>query len=269
MSALVVHSRHDLAKVLADLPRPLALVPTMGALHAGHASLVAEARKVAASVVVSVFVNPLQFGDAGDLDRYPRTLDADVALVGAHGGDVVWAPSTCDMYPDGDPLVRVSPGPAGSTLEGASRPGHFEGMLTVVTRLFGLVRPDLAFFGEKDAQQLVLVKRAAKDLELGVRVVGVPIVRAADGLALSSRNIRLSPAEREAALAIPRALATGSLESARAVLAAEPGLVVDYVEVVDPDTFASATDPTYGILCIAASAGSTRLIDNTTISGDL
>ena len=259
----VAHTRAELAAARAALPAPVVLVPTMGALHAGHRALVARARELAGpagSVVVSVFVNPLQFGEAADLDRYPRTLTADVELVTEAGGDLVWAPSVDDVYAGGPPLVTVSAGPAGAVLEGAARPGHFDGMLTVVAKLLGSVRPHVAVFGAKDAQQLSLVRRMVRDLDLGVAVEAVETVRDDDGLALSSRNRFLSPAERQAGLALPRALATGTLDGARAVLAAEPGIALDYVEQVDPDTFAPVRGGT-GLLVVAARVGATRLID--------
>jgi pantoate--beta-alanine ligase len=237
----------------------------MGALHEGHRTLVRRARDLADAVVVSVFVNPLQFGRNEDLDTYPRTLAADVAAITEEKGDLVWAPAVEDMYPDGEPLVHVSPGPMGEVLDGASRPGHFGGVLTVVAKLFGAVRPDVAVFGEKDAQQLALVRRMVRDLDLGITVEGVPTVREADGLALSSRNTYLSAQERQAGLAISRALRTGSLARARATLAAEPGLRVDYCELVDPETFTTLDRDSGGLLLIAAYAGTTRLIDNATI----
>ncbi|MFE3518325.1 pantoate--beta-alanine ligase [Streptomyces sp. NPDC059166] len=186
-----------------------AVVMTMGALHDGHATLIRAARAAAGpegQVVVTVFVNPLQFGEAADLDRYPRTLDADLAVASAAGADAVFAPSVEEVYPGGEPQVRITAGPMGERLEGASRPGHFDGMLTVVAKLLHLTRPDAAFFGQKDAQQLALVRRMVRDLDFGIDIVGVPTVRDPDGLALSSRNRFLSPEERRTALALPRAL---------------------------------------------------------------
>ena len=192
----VVHSRVEFFSAREQLSGPVGLVPTMGALHAGHEALMQAARPVSESVIVTVFVNPLQFGPAEDLGRYPRTLDADLARCEAAGVDLVWAPAVEDVYPGGDAVVRVDPGPLGERLEGATRPGHFAGALTVVAKFFGLVRPSVAFFGEKDYQQLALVRRMATDLELMVAVAGVPTVREDDGLALSSRNVYLSAADR-------------------------------------------------------------------------
>ncbi|MFE9722462.1 pantoate--beta-alanine ligase [Streptomyces sp. NPDC005794] len=186
-----------------------AVAMTMGALHDGHATLIRAARAAAGpdgQVVVTVFVNPLQFGEATDLDRYPRTLEADLAVASEAGADAVFAPSADDVYPGGEPEVRITAGPMGERLEGASRPGHFDGMLTVVAKLLHLTRPDAAFFGQKDAQQLALVRRMVRDLDFGIDIVAVPTVRDPDGLALSSRNRFLSAEERRTALALPRAL---------------------------------------------------------------
>jgi pantoate--beta-alanine ligase len=264
----VARSRSELAAARAALPGRVAVVMTMGALHEGHAELVRQARARADSVLVTVFVNPLQFGAGEDLDRYPRTLDADVELAVAHGADVVFAPTPDVVYPE-SPLVRVSAGPLGEVLEGASRPGHFDGVLTVVLKLLHLTRPDVALFGEKDAQQLACIRRMVRDLDLAVEVVGVPTVREPDGLALSSRNRYLSPAERTSALALSRALRTvvetGDAAAGRAVLDAEPGVVPDYLERVDPLTF--APDPQGALVVVAARVGTTRLIDNVTIIG--
>ncbi|WP_434594335.1 pantoate--beta-alanine ligase [Streptomyces sp. A5-4] len=191
---------------------PRAVVMTMGALHEGHASLVRAAREHAGpggSVVVTVFVNPLQFGAGEDLDRYPRTLDADLAVAAEAGADAVFAPSVDEVYPGGEPRIRIAAGPMGERLEGASRPGHFDGMLTVVAKLLHLTRPDIALYGQKDAQQLALIRRMTRDLNFPVEIVGVPTVREADGLALSSRNRFLAPAERRTALALSRALFAG------------------------------------------------------------
>jgi len=255
----------------------VALVPTMGALHAGHAALVATARsamRAGDAVVVSVFVNPLQFAPGEDLDRYPRTFDADLAVCADNGADIVFAPSVEEVYPGGEPSVTVHPGPLGSVLEGTTRPGHYRGVLTVVAKLFGLVRPDLAVFGQKDYQQLVLVRRMAADLCMGVQVVGADTVRETTGLAMSSRNSYLDPQDRAASTALSRALRAGAdlghrgagavVSAAREVLAAEPRLHVDYlaltsVDLDDPPASGEAR------LLVAAVVGSTRLIDNTAV----
>jgi pantoate--beta-alanine ligase len=265
----------DLRRLRADLPGPVALVPTMGALHEGHRTLVRAARHVAGSVVVSVFVNPTQFGPGEDFERYPRTWDDDLAALAQEGADVVFHPRVEEVYPPGAVGVTVDPGPLGSVLEGAVRPGHFAGVLTVVAKLFGLVRPDLALFGEKDYQQLTLIRAMARELALGVEVVGVPTVREDDGLALSSRNRYLDEGQRAAALTISAALRAGAAagrEGADAVLAAagaaldgEPTLVRDYLELTDPDL---GPVPPAGParLLVAARAGTTRLLDNVPVT---
>ena len=202
-------TRGELQLALDARPHPVGLVATMGALHAGHAALLDRARREIgpdAPLVASIFVNPLQFGPGEDLDRYPRTLDADLELCADHGVDVVFAPAVEEVYPGGDPQVTLDPGPLGGILEGATRPTHFAGMLTVVAKLFGLVRPDVAVFGEKDYQQLALIRRMVRDLCLGVAVVGAETVREPDGLALSSRNRFLDQSDRAQALALSRAL---------------------------------------------------------------
>ncbi|MFI6509579.1 pantoate--beta-alanine ligase [Streptosporangium sp. NPDC050855] len=253
----------------------LALVPTMGALHEGHRSLVRLARERADQVAVSIFVNPLQFGPAEDFSRYPRTFEADLEICRAEGVGIVFAPSAEEMYPPGR-QVGVSAGAMGSIVEGEFRPGHLDGVLTVVLKLFNLVRPDVAVFGQKDAQQLAMIRRMVADLNVPVTVVGAPTVREPDGLALSSRNRYLSPRDRQVALALSRALAEGSAErtaprvrgAARAVLDAEPSLALDYLVLVDPATFAEVGDDHAGeaILAVAARVGSTRLIDNVTLT---
>ena len=253
---------------------PVVLAPTMGALHDGHAQLLRAARTLAGprgSVIVSIFVNPLQFGPAEDLDRYPRTLDEDLAVCARAGADLVFAPSAAQMYPGGRPEVTVDPGPAGQRFEGEFRPGFFGGVLTVVLKLLHLTRPAVAVFGQKDAQQLTLVRRMVTDLNLDVVIEPVPTVRDDDGLATSSRNRYLSAADRAVALALPRALLAGQgaaargadavLAAARDVLRAEPALAVDYVALVDPGTFGPA-GPGPALLIAAARAGATRLIDN-------
>jgi pantoate--beta-alanine ligase len=249
----------------------------MGALHAGHAALVAEARDRvtgADAVVVSIFVNPLQFGPNEDLGRYPRTFDADLELCAEQGADVVFAPAVAEVYPGGEPQVTVEPGPLGAVLEGATRPGHFRGVLTVVAKLFGLVRPDLAVFGEKDYQQLVLVRRMVSDLCLGVDVVAGATVRESSGLALSSRNAYLDPEHHRAALALSRALRAGAeagfegrdhvLAAARAVLRGAHKVDIDYLALRSPDL---GEPPATGDarLLVAARVGTTRLIDNVAV----
>jgi pantoate--beta-alanine ligase len=265
----------DLRKLVGELPGPVALVPTMGALHEGHRTLVRAARERAGSVVVSVFVNPTQFGPGEDFERYPRTWDADLAALAEEGADVVFHPRVEEVYPPGAAGVTVEPGPLGSVLEGAVRPGHFAGVLTVVAKLFGLARPDLAFFGEKDYQQLTLIRAMARELALPVQVVGVPTVREDDGMALSSRNRYLEPGQRAAAAAISAALRAGAaagpdgaeavLAAARAVLEAEPSLLQDYLELTDTDLGpAPAAGPAR--LLVAARAGTTRLLDNAPVT---
>ena len=257
---------------------PLVLVPTMGALHEGHRALLRAAAREAAddgTVVVSVFVNPLQFGPGEDLDRYPRTLDDDLKMCAEEGVAAVFAPSAAEMYPGGEPAVTVDPGAGGAVLEGASRPGFFGGVLTVVLKLFSLVRPAVAVFGEKDAQQLAMVRRMVADLDLGVTIAPVPTVRDEDGLAMSSRNKYLSAAERATALALPRALHAGAraagagpdavLAAARRVLSLAPGVAVDYLSLVDPATFAPYPGRGPALLAVAARVGTTRLIDNVRI----
>ena len=227
----------------------IGLVPTMGALHAGHLSLLAAARAECSTVVMSLFVNPAQFGEPGDLNGYPRDEERDLAAAAEAGVDLVFAPSVEEMYPPGfQTWVDVTE--LGSMLEGEHRPGHFRGVATVCLKLFTIVRPDLAYFGQKDAQQVAVLRRLIADLALELELRALPTVRDADGLALSSRNGHLSPAERERALALPRALATRDPERARALL---DGLEVDYVEI-------APFDPP--VLAAAVRVGSTRLIDN-------
>ncbi len=293
------------------------LVPTMGALHEGHARLARTAFEQNDVVVASIFVNPLQFGDAVDLDRYPRTLDADLALLDAEGVDLAFAPSVEEVYPGGEPLVRVTAGPLGEKWEGASRPGHFDGALTVVAKLLHYAIPGAglsaagavgsavdsgtvvagavvsgaggglpayrAYFGQKDAQQLALVRRMVADLNFPVEIVGVPTVRSADGLALSSRNRFLSGEEREAALVLSRALSLLEkranahepldLDSAQALVASRPLVEPDYFEVVDPRTLEPLAENCRetpfrgeGLAIIAARVGPVRLIDNVLLS---
>ncbi len=251
---------------------PVAYVPPMGALHEGHAELMRTARAIGDVVVVSVFVNPTQFGPDEDFSRYPRTLDADLAMCEKEGVDIVFVPSADEMYPfgiDGGP--RVDPGPRGTVLEGASRPTHFHGVLTVVTKLLSIVRPSQAVFGEKDYQQLVLIRDLVRTLFLGVDIVPVPIVRESDGLALSSRNAYLTEAERRQALALSRALFAGRdaagdgaaavLAVAQEVLDAEPQVEVDYLALTDPELEAPPQRGEARLL-VASRVGATRLIDN-------
>jgi pantoate--beta-alanine ligase len=274
---LVARTRSELADALAGLRASggrVALVPTMGALHEGHASLVREARRLvgpADAVVVSIFVNPLQFGAGEDLDRYPRTFEADLAVCAREGADVVFAPAVDEVYPGGEPVVTVDPGPDSRSPEGRIRPGHFRGVLTVVAKLFGLVRPDLAVFGEKDYEQLTMIRRMVADLCMGVEVVGAPTVREPDGLALSSRNRYLGPEERELALSLSRALRAGQeaapsgpdavVDAGWSVLSTAPGVEVDYVVVAAPDLDGTPESGPARML-VAARIGSTRLIDN-------
>ncbi|UMG93891.1 pantoate--beta-alanine ligase [Nocardioides sp. TF02-7] len=291
----VARTRAELAEALG--PRrsqgSLALVPTMGALHEGHASLVRVARGRAGddgAVVVSIFVNPLQFGPGEDLDRYPRTFDADLEVCAREGVDVVFAPTVAEMYPGGvptgedSPAVTLDPGPLAGVLEGRTRPGHFRGVLTVVAKLFGLVRPDLAVFGEKDYQQLVLIRRMAEDLCLSgsvgpLEVVGAPTDREPDGLARSSRNRYLDEEQRLQATVLHRVLVAArrdavyglerALGAGRAELRAAQGVDLDYFEVRAPDLGELTDDAPPGTparALIAARVGSTRLIDNTALT---
>jgi pantoate--beta-alanine ligase len=275
---LLAHTREELSNLLASRRTtggPVALVPTMGALHEGHASLMRVARERAADgpVVVSVFVNPLQFGPGEDLDRYPRSLGADLELCEREGVDVVFMPSVDEVYPGGEPLVSVDPGPLATILEGEVRPGHFRGVLTVVAKLFGLVRPQVAMFGEKDYQQLVLLRRMSSDLCLEVEVVGAETVREPDGLALSSRNAYLSADERVQATALSRALyaarerATYGLPPARWAamrVLKEAGVELDYLAIRSPDLgeLDDYPDGAEARILVAARVGTTRLIDN-------
>ncbi len=246
------------AELSARRDGTIALVPTMGALHDGHASLLEAARTECDTVVMSLFVNPAQFAEPSDLERYPHDEEHDLERAREAGVDVVFAPAADEMYPAGfQTWVEVTE--LGAMLEGAHRPGHFRGVATVVLKLFTIVRPTHAYFGQKDAQQVEVIRRLIRDLALEIELCVLPIVRDEDGLALSSRNARLSPGERERALALPRALATGDPEAARSVLAASNGLVVDYVELADFDP---------PVLVGAVRVGSTRLIDNVILEGD-
>jgi pantoate--beta-alanine ligase len=268
----VVHTAPELRAALAGTTRT-AFVPTMGNLHAGHVSLVEQAKQHGQPVVASVFVNPLQFGAGEDFDRYPRDLDADAALLERAGADLVFTPATADFTPP-DRLTTVHVARLTDVLEGASRPGHFNGVATIVTKLFNTVQPDRAYFGEKDFQQLAVIRRMVADLDQPVDVVGCPIIRDDDGLALSSRNAYLSAEQRAAAMALPRALhetasaftgdADAAVLSLRRTLEGASGVRLDYAEVVDPETLA----PLEGVVegpaqaLVAAYVGDTRLIDN-------
>ncbi len=272
---LTVHSDPEklgrVTRALRTAGRKVVLVPTMGALHEGHLELIRRAKRLAGTVVVvSIFVNPLQFGANEDIDRYPRPLDADLDKLRAEGVDLAFTPGVEDMYPE-TPQITVQAGTLGDELEGAVRKGHFAGVLTVVAKLFNIVRPDMAFFGEKDYQQLTLIRRMVRELHMDVRVVGVPTIREADGLALSSRNVYLSPQQREAAVALSAALAAGrhaafdgveaALKAAGDVLAAQDGVDVFYVELRSLDLGPAPVSGDARML-VAAKVGDTRLIDN-------
>lgn len=276
---IVARTRAELWEALARLRSggsTTALVPTMGFLHEGHLSLVGRAAELADAVTVSVFVNPLQFGPSEDLASYPRDEARDLELLEGRGTALAFVPSTEEMYPNGEPRVTVSPGPQGTRLCGAFRPGHFRGVLTVVARLFGLFHPQVAVFGRKDFQQAVLIRRMVLDLELDVRVETAPIVREADGLALSSRNAYLNPRQRRdarglhAALLSARGLFAGGehraptlLREVRRVVAEHPLLELQYAEIVHPETLEDVDTARPGsVVAIAAFCGTTRLIDN-------
>jgi pantoate--beta-alanine ligase len=267
---VLVRTRAELAAARAELTGTLGLVPTMGALHAGHLANIERSRARAAHTAVSIFVNPMQFHQAADLQRYPRTLNSDLAACAAAGVDLVWAPDEATVYRGGPAAVRVTAGELADQLEGPNRPGHFDGVLTVVAKLFNSIRPDLAFFGEKDYQQLTLIRRMVLDLDLPVEVAGVPTVRDPDGLALSSRNVFLSATQRAHALALSRALeqarqhrstAGTALAAARQVLAAAEGVDVEYLELRDPQLGPAPVSGPARLL-VAARVGDVRLIDN-------
>jgi pantoate--beta-alanine ligase len=281
---VLAHTREELATLLSPARsggRRVGFVPTMGALHEGHASLCRAARErvsrdgQSGPVVVSIFVNPLQFGEGEDLDRYPRTLDADLEICASEGVDIVFAPSVAEVYPGGDPQVTVAPGPLAEVLEGRTRPGHFRGVLTVVAKLFGMVQPDVAVFGQKDYQQLALIRRMVLDLNMPVEIVGAETVREHDGLALSSRNRYLDPEQRAQAAALSRTLFAAqevahygpdvAIDAARAELRAAPGVDLDYLVITDPllgELPAAVPPGTEARILIAARVGTTRLIDN-------
>jgi pantoate--beta-alanine ligase len=271
----VVTTRADLRAALDAAPRPIGLVPTMGWLHAGHRELIARARAENATTVVSIFVNPRQFGDPADLERYPRNEARDVEICAEEGADLVFAPTVDEVYPPGfDSVVHV--GAVSRPLEGAARPGHFDGVATVVAILFNLVGAERAYFGQKDAQQLLVIRRMATDLAIPIEVVAHPTVREPDGLAMSSRNVHLSPTQRAAAPIIRRALLGArarhgggerSAEALRAamreILAEEPLANLDYVSIADASTLEELdTVDRPALLSMAVRFGSTRLIDN-------
>ncbi len=276
-STVVVRTRAEPALfATADAAGSRAVVMTMGALHRGHTDLIDAARRqvgTRGTVIVTIFVNPLQFAPTEDLDRYPRTLDADLELCREHGADVVFAPTVETMYPAGDPEITVDPGPLGDVLEGAARPDHFRGVLTVVARLMHLTRPDVAVFGEKDYQQLVLIRKMVRDLEFPVTVLPVATARDEDGLALSSRNRYLTGDDRAIAAAVPRSLAAGAaaagagadadevVAETRRLLADAGGVGIEYVTVTDPEL---GPPPTRGRgrLLVAVRIGGVRLLDN-------
>ena len=270
----IVRNSEELARARAELAGKVALVPTMGALHAGHMALVAEASERADHVAASLFVNPAQFGEGEDFSRYPRREDQDIAMLEEAGCELLWAPSVADIYPDGF-STKVSVSGLSERWEGEARPGHFDGVATVVAKLLLAVRPDVALFGEKDFQQLAVIRRMVGDLGIPVEVVGVPTVREPDGLAFSSRNAYLSPDERRQAVALPDALkaARNTLQGGTAVATvvrqAKQALVdagflkIDYFALVDAATLEPLDEPRGEMRLIAAAViGSTRLIDN-------
>ncbi len=280
---MLIRTRKGLSAARPALAGPVVLVPTMGALHDGHRSLLRLARDLAGpggSVLVSIFVNPLQFGPAEDFNRYPRPLEQDLAACAEEGVSAVFCPDRLQMYP-AEPLVTINPGPVGLRLEGKSRPGFFDGVLTVVLKLFQLTSPDVAVFGAKDAQQLALVRQMVLDLDLGVRIEAASLHRDPDGLATSSRNVYLSAAERASALALPRSLQAAAaaaargpaaaLGAARAVLEAaahaSPRVELDYLALVDPVSFTEIGVDYRGLamVLVAARVGTTRLIDNASL----
>lgn len=272
---VVVQTRAQLRAARARLgDGDVGVVMTMGALHEGHATLIRQARARASHVIVTIFLNPLQFGPREDLARYPRTNEADLEICRREGVDLVFMPTPSVVYPDGDPGVRVSAGPLGNVLEGQARPGHFDGVLTVVGKLLHMTGADQAYFGQKDAQQLLLIRRMARDLDFPVEVVSVATVRERDGLALSSRNMYLAESDRETALCLSAALRAGAAaavegpsaarRAARAVLVREPLALIDYLVLVDPSTLEDVPEWYRGeaLLAVAGRVGTTRLIDN-------
>lgn len=275
----VVRTVQDLRRARSTLKGTVGFVPTMGALHEGHASLLKAARSASSSVILSIFVNPLQFGPNEDLDLYPRTEAADLAVAEEQNVDVVFIPTVDEMYPPGS-ATRVTVGPIGDLLEGAARPGHFDGVATVVARLFNLTQPDVVFFGQKDAQQVAVIQQMTSDLGWPVEVAVCPTARASDGLALSSRNAYLSPSERSEATALWAALQAGQAAFRGGAEAAEVEHVmlerldatrsvqVQYAKAVHPRTFEGWDGDSEALLVVAAKVGKTRLIDNLPVYRD-
>jgi len=277
-----IHDMQQTALALKKEGKRIAFVPTMGFLHEGHASLLREGRKRGDILVLSIFVNPIQFGPTEDLDRYPRNLEGDCAIARECGVDIVFTPTAPEMYPTGfQTSIRVRD--LALPLCGASRPGHFDGVATVVTKLFNICQPDLALFGNKDFQQLAIIRRMTADLSQPVEIVGMPIVREADGLAMSSRNAYLSPEERRSALCLSRAItlvrgrfaagernAASLLAAARELIAAEPAATIDYLELRDAATLETVeTVSATTLMALAVRIGKTRLIDNTVMGEPL
>ena len=275
-SMRVISTNREVFKACREAVKPIGLVPTMGALHAGHLSLVDRARSDNKTVAVSIFVNPTQFGDQDDLKKYPRDLDADLEMLRRRGVDLVYAPAVDDVYPEGfDTWVDV--GPLAEKLEGAHRPGHFRGVATVVSKLFNVTRPDRAYFGQKDGQQTVVIQKMARDLDLGVEVVVMPTIREPDGLAMSSRNVQLSQEQRQAAPVVYRALCLAHRlwmdgerkgntlrRAALAMLESEPRVdAIDYVSVAGMETLEEMCQVEGRIMVsVAVQMGAVRLIDN-------
>jgi pantoate--beta-alanine ligase len=272
---IIARTRAELKAARARLGNgEVGVVMTMGALHEGHATLIRRARAREEHVIVTIFLNPLQFGPREDLSRYPRMVDADLEICRREGVDLVFLPTPDVIYPDGDPGVRVSAGPLGNVLEGQSRPGHFDGVLTVVGKLLHLTGAQRSYYGQKDAQQLLLIRRMARDLDFPVEVVTAPTVREADGLAMSSRNMYLTESDRETALCLSRALRAGASaasegpsairRAARAVVVKEPLALIDYLVLVHPTTLEDVPEWYRGeaLLAVAGRVGTTRLIDN-------
>jgi pantoate--beta-alanine ligase len=252
----LIKSVDDLARQKFDV-----FVPTMGALHAGHQSLIRLAKEKGDRVLVSIFVNPLQFENKDDLAKYPKTLEVDLKLAEAAGATAVFAPTYEDVYPG--EITKIEAGAIGNLYEGASRAGHFSGMLTVVKRLFDLVQPKIAIFGEKDFQQLFLIKEMVTELNLPIEIIAAPIIRESDGLAMSSRNVRLDEAGRESSLIISKSLNENSITEMQKVLATEPGFTLDYLEIIDEDSFLPATSDSKNKRAIIAGwVNGVRLLDN-------